>query len=264
MSHSLPTLAVITGAARGLGRALAIELSRRGYRLLLADRDAAVHEVAEALNADSLQCDVTREADLLALRDRAFATGLPVLLINNAGILLSGNAWDIPAADWRRVLDLNLVATVEACRLFVPAMQAAGGGQIVNVASMAGLAVGPWLAPYTVSKFGVLALSESLYLECQAGGLPIAVSVVCPGPVSTEIANSLSADPASPAGQMALGLQQHIAAGLTPAEAAQRIADGIAARRFWIFTHEEVRQAARARLDRLLADQPPALPLAQE
>jgi len=264
MPHPAPTLAVITGAARGLGQALAETLSRRGYRLLLADRDTAVHDTAALLGADSLQCDVTREADLMLLRDRAFAAGLPVLLINNAGTLLSGNAWEIPAADWRRVLDINLVATVDACRLFVPAMQAAGGGQIVNVASMAGLAVGPWLAPYTVSKFGVVALSESLYLECLAGGLPIAVSVVCPGPVSTDIASGLSANPASPAGQMTLGLQQHIAAGLTPSDAAQLIADGIAARRFWIFTHEEARHAARARLESLLADQPPALPFAQD
>lgn len=260
-------LALVTGAARGLGRALAQELAARGYALLLADREQdALNRVADEINtaggeALAVRCDVTKTEDLEALAEAVRSDGRPLaLLVNNAGTLISGNAWELPAADWQRVLDVNLLSVIHNCRTFIPAMLSAGGGHIVNVASMAGLAVGPWLAPYTVSKFGVVALSESLSLEMRACNLPIDISVVCPGPVNTGIAGGLDTHAGSAAGQMSQGLKQHIEAGLDPADAARMIADGIAAKQFWIFTHEEARHAAQARLNSILSGQAPALP----
>jgi NAD(P)-dependent dehydrogenase (short-subunit alcohol dehydrogenase family) len=265
---SLP-VALVTGAAQGLGRALAQELAARGYALALADRDLdaleqlAVELVADGKPALAVRCDVAQENDWQALADSVSQHygQPPALLVNNAGILVSGNCWEFSSADWQRVLGVNLTGVLHSLRTFVPSMIAAGGGHVVNVASLAGLAVGPWLAPYTVSKFGVVAVSESLALEARAGQLPIDVSVVCPGPVSTGIVHGLTLDERSDAGQMSQGLKQHVEAGLTPTEAARRVADGLAAKQFWIFTHEEAaRQMASARVDRILAGQAPAVP----
>ena len=128
-------------------------------------------------------------------------------------------------------------------------------------ASMAGLAVGPWLAPYTLSKQGVVALSEGLALELQAAGMPIKVSVVCPGPVATGIAAGLDSAAPQEVDQMNGALRSGIAAGMTPDAVARYILDGVAAGRFWILPHEQAVHAALARAQGIAAGTPPAFAL---
>ncbi len=162
--------AVITGAASGIGLALALRAAREGMRLVLADIDAAkLAEAAQTLPvaADALctRCtDVSHEEDVAALADEAFARfGGVHLLCNNAGVGLTRLAWELTTADWEWVLGVNLWSVVHAIRHFVPRMLAQDGeSHVVNTASVAGFLSTPAMAAYNVSKYGVVTLSETL------------------------------------------------------------------------------------------------------
>ncbi|WP_077037667.1 SDR family NAD(P)-dependent oxidoreductase, partial [Pelomonas sp. KK5] len=237
-------VAVVTGAAQGIGRALARALAGEGARLVLADIDeAGLAALQRELGDDkalALRTDVSRADDIERLRDAAQKRfGRVDWLFNNAGVLPGGrNCWELDASQWQRALDINLGGVLHAVRAFVPLMVRQGGGHIVNTSSMGGLLVGPWMAPYTVSKHGVTVLSESLQLELAAAGLPIKVSVLCPGAVATGIAAGFAADADTAAGQFAGGLKQALAThGMAPEEVARRALDGVAAGRFWLLPH---------------------------
>jgi short-subunit dehydrogenase len=260
--------AVITGAAGGIGRALAQALAARGYALALADVDASALEATRAALADqgatvvAVPTDVSDTRQIEHLCAESFLRlGRVDLLVNNAGILATGRCWELPPEVFDSVMRVNLWSVLHALRCFVPRMVTQGAGHIVNVASMAGLAVGPWLAPYTLSKQGVVALSEGLALELQAAGLPIGVSVVCPGPVATGIASGLDSGDAQEVSQMNGALRSGIAAGMTPEAVARCIVDGVAAGRFWILPHEQAAHAALARAQGIAAGSPPAFAL---
>jgi NAD(P)-dependent dehydrogenase (short-subunit alcohol dehydrogenase family) len=237
-------VAVVTGAASGIGRGLAQALAREGARLVLADVDAAgLAELGDQLQAGGtalvvLRCDVGRSDDIERLRDTALERfGRVDWLFNNAGILLSGSSWEIEAAAWQRALDVNLSSVVHAVRSFVPLMIRQGFGHVINTSSIGGLLVGPWIAPYTVTKHGVTVLSEALYLELQAARAPVKVSLLCPGAVNTAIASQLKADPDSAAGQLAGSLQRLVEHGMSTDELARFALDGVAAGRFWLLPH---------------------------
>ncbi|GAB3629310.1 short-chain dehydrogenase [Pandoraea terrae] len=259
--------AVITGAAGGLGRALAAHLAAQGYALALADVNAErLNQVCRELETPearvfAIPTDVSSADAVEALCVRSFeALGHVDLLINNAGVLVSGNSWEIAPEVWQRTLNINLWSVVHAHRAFVPRLLAQGSGHIVNVASMAGIAVGPYLAPYTVSKQGVVSLTETLALEIAAAGLPLKVSVVCPGPVATGIASGLTEASAAGVAQMNGFLRAGIEGG-TPAEAvAERILTGVAAGDFWILPHPEAADAATRRAAGIAGNIAPALP----
>lgn len=260
--------AVITGAAGGIGRALAQALAAQGYALALADIDADALEAARAeLAADgvpvvAVPTDVSDARQIAHLCEQSFLhLGRVDLLVNNAGVLATGRCWELPPEVFDHVMRVNLWSVLHALRCFVPRMAAQGSGHIVNVASMAGLAVGPWLAPYTLSKQGVVALSEGLALELQAAGMPIKVSVVCPGPVATGIAAGLDGAAPHEVNQMNGALRTGIASGLTPDEAARVILDGVSAGQFWILPHEQAAHAALARAQGIAAGTPPAFAL---
>ncbi|MFS8977922.1 SDR family NAD(P)-dependent oxidoreductase [Cupriavidus necator] len=260
--------AVITGAAGGIGRALAHALAAQGYGLALADIDAVALDAVRAALAHhgqpvvTVPTDVADAEQIAGLCDESFARlGRVDLLINNAGVLATGRCWELAPEAFRRVLDINLWSVIHALRCFVPRMAAQGTGHIVNVASMAGLAVGPWLAPYTISKQGVVALSEGLAMELQAAGLPLGVSVVCPGPVATGIAAGLSGAAQQEVDEMNGALRSGIAAGMTPEAVAGHILDGVAAGRFWILPHPQAAHAAQARAQGIAAGNAPAFAL---
>lgn len=260
--------AVITGAAGGIGRALAHALAAQGYGLALADIDAAALDAVRAALAHhgqpviTVPTDVADAEQIAGLCEASFARlGRVDLLINNAGVLATGRCWELAPEAFRRVLDINLWSVIHALRCFVPRMAAQGTGHIVNVASMAGLAVGPWLAPYTISKQGVVALSEGLAMELEAAGLPLGVSVVCPGPVATGIAAGLAGAAQQEVDQMNGALRHGIAAGMTPEAVARHILDGVAAGRFWILPHPEAALAARARAQNIATGNAPAFAL---
>ncbi|TPQ39181.1 MULTISPECIES: SDR family NAD(P)-dependent oxidoreductase [Cupriavidus] len=260
--------AVITGAASGIGCALAQALAAQGYALALADIDANALEAARAALAGqgatviAIPTDVSDAAQIEHLCEESFRRlGRVDLLVNNAGILATGRCWELEPEVFERVLRVNLWSVLHALRNFVPRMAEQGSGHIVNVASMAGLAVGPWLAPYTLSKQGVVALSEGLLLELQAAGIPLGVSVVCPGPVATGIAAGLGGTAQQEVDQMNGALRNGIAAGMTPDAVAQRILDGVSAGQFWILPHEQAAQAALVRAQGIAAGKAPAFAL---
>lgn len=189
--------AVITGAGSGLGRSFAVELGRRGGRVVCSDIDlASAQQTVRAVEAVggralAVRCDVARESEVRSLANEASAWLLsPVdLVVNNAGIGAGGRVvGETALEDWRRTIDVNLWGVIHGCHVFAPMLRAVGRGGIINVASAASFAAAPRMGAYNVTKAGVLALSETLAAELAGSG--VAVSVLCPTFVQTNILHS--------------------------------------------------------------------------
>ena len=171
-------VAVVTGAASGIGRALAGRFAAEGMKVVLADVEGPALAKAESeLRAGgatvlAVAADVARAEAVDALAARTLeAFGGVHVLCNNAGVYASGLSWERPLADWEWVLGVNLWGVIHGVRAFVPIMLRQGSeAHIVNTASVAGLISGPFSAPYNVSKYGVVALSESLHYELALAG----------------------------------------------------------------------------------------------
>ncbi len=200
--------AVVTGAAGGLGRAFCLELVKRGARIVASDIDPAgleetIRKVTDgardgtSAEVHAVRCDVSKLDDVerLATEAERLLGGVDVL-VNNAGVVAGGRVGDIPIADWEWVLGVNLWGVIHGCHVFAPRMRKQRAGHIVNVASSAGLVSFPWWAPYCVSKYGVVALSESLHGELAQDG--VSVTVLCPGFFRSGIQQKgrVTADPA--------------------------------------------------------------------
>lgn len=236
------SVAVITGAASGIGAGLAREAVRRGFRVVLADRDgAALDKVAREIGdaAMAVPTDVTDPAALEALAERAWdAHGQVDLLFNNAGILATGFSWEIPAETWQRVIDVNLTGVVNGLRAFVPRLLAADRpARIVNTASVGGFLPSPMMAPYSATKFAVVALSECLAGELRMLGSPIEVSLLAPGPVKTEIFREPPSAGAEQFHQFMTALLDQN--GLTAAQFAPLVFDAMERGDYWIFPQPE-------------------------
>jgi NAD(P)-dependent dehydrogenase (short-subunit alcohol dehydrogenase family)/pimeloyl-ACP methyl ester carboxylesterase len=182
-------LALVTGAASGIGRAIAEALADRGARLLLVDRDAEALERAGSSMAGSqtFACDVSDQQAMERLANRVLGEhGVPDVVVNNAGIGVAGTFMDTAFEDWGRIVGVNLMGVVHGCRLFGRAMIERGqGGQIVNTASAAAFLPSKALPAYATTKAGVLMLSECLRAELQPYG--IGVTAICPGFIATNI-----------------------------------------------------------------------------
>ena len=180
---------IVTGGGSGIGRALSLELARRGDRVVVTDVDeGAALEVAERIGVrgTSRRLDVTSEADVeRVVGEVAQHHGRIDLLFNNAGIGIGGEAQHLSLDDWRRVLDVNLLGVIHGVHAAYPRMIEQGFGHIVNVASIAGLFPFPIALPYTTSKHAVVGLS--LGLRAEAAALGVKVSVVCPSGIDTNI-----------------------------------------------------------------------------
>lgn len=193
--------AVVTGAGSGLGRALTLELARRGGRVVAADlRAEAAEQTAEEVRAAggqawSVACDVGSWEQVEALAKQAEELAGPIdLVANNAGVAVGGRIGEVPLEDWRWVVDVNLWGVVHGCRAFAPAMRERGRGWILNVASAAGFACLAQFGPYSMTKAGVIALSETLRAELEPHG--VAVTVLCPSFFRTGIIDAArGADP---------------------------------------------------------------------
>ncbi|GAA4818200.1 SDR family NAD(P)-dependent oxidoreductase [Nocardioides caeni] len=186
--------AVVTGAASGIGRALARELGKRGGRVVCADIDeVGLKETVVAVEAAggealATTCDVAELADVQQLHDTAvdWIGHAPRLVINNAGIGAGGHpVGEAPLSEWQRTLGINLWGVIHGCHVFTPTLREAGAGGIINVASAAGFTAAPRMAAYNVSKAGVVSLSETLAAELDGTG--IKVTVLCPTFVRTNI-----------------------------------------------------------------------------
>ncbi len=246
-------VAVVTGAGRGIGLALAGAMAQRDMRVVLSDVEAArPAEVAESLRDGGAEvvgvvCDV-REPD----RVDALATetlerfGRVDLLCNNAGVVAGGKAWEISLDDWHRVLAVNLWGAIHGIRSFVPRLlENADGGHVVNVASMAAVVPWPAIAPYNVSKHGLLALSETLLGDLRAAGSTVGVSVVMPGRVATGIG--------LPSGEPAPDFEDQPEPGILRAETvAEQIMAAVEDDRLYVFTQPDRLESVEARFDAIV------------
>lgn len=234
---------VITGGGCGLGRALALEYAREGWRVALLDRDearaqAVAAEVEQAGGkALALDCDVTDEEAVAAAATfiRRGWKGLDIL-VNNAGIAGSGTVVDTPAAHWRQILEVNLFGVVSVCRAFVPAMIKARSGHVVNIASAAGFVSAPGMAAYNASKAAVISLSESMRSELAEHG--IGVSVICPSFFSTHLLDEFRGSRASR--ELALRAMQK--STLDANDIARMIRRAVRRREFLLVPHAEARR----------------------
>lgn len=189
---------VVTGAGSGIGRATAHTLAALGATVHVADLDGhQAEETAKAIvagggTAVSHRVDVSDQAAVEKLRDTIYADyGKVDVLINNAGIAVSGHAETFDVAVWRKVIDVNVMGVIHGVTAFGPRMLDAGRGHIINTASAAGLTPVPGLVPYATSKHAVIGLTESLNAEWSPRG--VRVSAVCPGIVNTPIAQAVAA-----------------------------------------------------------------------
>lgn len=197
-------VAVVTGAASGIGLALAAALAEAGLRVVLADVEAAALDAAasdlRARGHDVLTAvtDVSHYPELKSLRERTLATfGRVDILVNNAGVVGPwGPCWELDERDWVWTLGVNLWGVVHGIRAFVPAMVAQRRGHVVNVASMGGLLALPGNAPYAASKHAVVAITEGLATELAGQQAGVGATVVCPGQVPTRIRDSARNRPA--------------------------------------------------------------------
>jgi NAD(P)-dependent dehydrogenase (short-subunit alcohol dehydrogenase family) len=187
--------AVVTGAGSGFGRAVTLELAKRGAHVLASDVDMKAAEETAALvrgaggHAEAVRADVRSESEVKALIDGALDRwGRLDVLVNNAGVAVVGAVGEVPLEDWRFEIDVNLFGVILGCHFAVPAMKQARRGWILNVASAAGIISAPLMGPYNVTKAGVIALSETLRSELEEDG--VSVSVLCPTFFRTNIHKS--------------------------------------------------------------------------
>ena len=189
MTSANSPVAVVTGAARGIGRETALELAGRGYAIAANDLDAPADTAAEAeklgARALAVAADVSDERSVRRMADEVEGHfGRVDALVNNAGLMFIASAEDTDLADWRRVMEVNLTGPFVTSREFGRAMLQRGGGSIVNVSSVAGLLGVGNRAAYNASKHGLIGLTRTLAAEW--GGRGVRVNAVCPGWVKTE------------------------------------------------------------------------------
>jgi len=270
-------VAVITGAAAGIGRALAERCVREGMRVVLADIEKPALAEAERALSDAggtviaVHMDVAEPDQAEGLARAAIdAFGGVHLLVNNAGVGAGSTVWESTLADWQWVMGTNLWGVIHCCRAFVPRMLAQGAeGHIVNTASVAGLLGFHPNAAYQVTKHAVVALSEHLYQSLRLANSPISVSVLCPGWVKTRIMdcernrpkalrNPPPTEPSTPVEEAVRAWVQHeIDAGMDPALVADEVFAAIRAERFYVLTHPDMQPLIQQRLDAVATGENP-------
>ncbi len=270
-------VAVVTGAASGIGRGLAERFAQEGMRLVLADIEpGALEATATALRdkaADmaTLVTDVSDGGAVEALASLAYNRfGAVHVVCNNAGIVPAGRfrpVWDYAPEDWTWAMGVNLMGIVHGIRSFVPRMRAAGDwGHVVNTISVAGLISGPNAPVYGASKHAAMRVTEALYASLQDENSPIGVTALCPGVVQTGIGDSERNRPKGlmPSGgiaedtpEMRAAAAEVKAGGLMPDAVAEMVIEAIRDRQFYLLTTAAFDRAVRARANDLLARRNP-------
>jgi NAD(P)-dependent dehydrogenase (short-subunit alcohol dehydrogenase family) len=269
-------VALVTGAASGIGFALADRFASVGMKVVLSDIEATALQAAEkdlkskGAPVLAVQCDVSKAEEVAELADRAYeAFGAVHVLCNNAGVGIGGLSWQHSIEDWQWVLGVNLWGVIHGIRTFLPRMIAQGTeGHIVNTASVAGLISSPYMAVYQATKHAVVTLTESLKMELDMTSSAISASVLCPGFVATKISDSERNRPAelktgtasADATQQDLIRElarQQIAAGIKPAEVAEMVLEAIRDDRFYVITHPRFHKLIRLRMENILEGKTP-------
>jgi len=262
--------AVITGGASGIGLAMAHRFGAAGVNLVIGDievpaMEAAVTELTAAgYQVVSLQVDVReieqqRELERVAIE----AFGNVHILCNNAGVGAGGPVADPDNLEvWRWTIDINLWGVIYGCKVFLPAMIAHGEPcHVVNTASMAGHGSAPFMGAYSVAKYGVVALSETLTKEMQIAKNNIGVSVLCPAFVATGIAKSdrnmpagLRPEPVGDpvSGEMQAMIESLVANGIATEVVADAVHDAVLENQFWILTHDEAKPGVLDRAQQIV------------
>lgn len=278
MQQLADKVAWITGAASGIGLALAHRLAAERTRLVLVDIEAAPLAAAEAALREkgattlAIRADVSSAAEVAAAAARARdAFGLVHIIVNNAGVGGGGGPmWQLTEADWDWTINVNLRGVTHAISTLLPPLIESGEeGHVVNTASIAGLTSTPFMGPYTATKHAVVALSECLAKELELVKAKVGVSVLCPGFVKTQINTShrnrpatpgAAARPASAAAQrFAQVLDQLVAAGIAADKVADDVVRAIREARFYILTHPEMKPQIEHRMRQILDEKQPGI-----
>jgi NAD(P)-dependent dehydrogenase (short-subunit alcohol dehydrogenase family) len=255
-------VAVVTGAASGIGLGIAEAFAAEGMKVMLTDVDESrlVHEeqrlTASGATVASSVVDVGDPAHMDELAARVLDRfGAVHVVCNNAGIIRPGRTWELPVADWEAVLRVNLLGVVHGIRSFVPLLIASEEeGHVVNVASMAAVVPVAGIGPYNASKHGVLAVSEVLQAELKAAGAPVGVTVVMPGRVRSRLGRPPGLPDPEPG---AAGADRPLDDGeIEPAAVGAQVVDAVRSNRLHLFTHPERVPEAVARFARITADSP--------
>ncbi len=247
-------VAVITGGASGIGRAVANKAAAEGMKVALADieegplQEAEAHLTAAGADVIGVRTDVADAASVDALRDRVLERfGAVHLVHNNAGVVVGGPIWEVEEEDWRWILGVNLWGVIHGISTFVPLLVEQGEGHVVNTSSIAGLVTMPFAGPYNASKQAVVAISETLFNDLKMAGSPVGVSVLCPGMVQSNIATSDRNRPAWAPGasledhpELRAAAEEMFKAGIPAAQVADQVFDAVRANTFYVLTHPEL------------------------
>lgn len=265
-------VAVVTGAASGIGLALAQRFARSGLDVVLADiAEMALGAAAESVDrlgvkSLAVRTDVSDEDSVHALAAAALERfGSVHVVCLNAGVESTADPWFGPVTSWQWVIGVNLWGVIHGIRAFLPILTQQGEGHIVNTSSMAGLIPGA-SPPYDATKHAVVAISEDLYKAVRSMRIDVGVSVLCPGIVTTQLLDADRNWPASlgqspPAAAAYAAIEPHVrrtvAAGMAPAAVADLVAEAVASGRFWIFTHPDFTGIAQRRWQSIAAGKDP-------
>lgn len=270
-------VAVITGGAEGIGKAIAVAAAAEGMKLVLADIDASKLDktvtefAANGTEVIGIKTDVSKYEQVEALAQAAFERfGNVHLLVNNAGVAVAKSAWETTQQDWDWVMGVNLYGVTNGLRAFIPTMLEKGEeGHIVNTASVAGLISEPALAAYNVSKFGVVTLSEGLHHDLTLRKSNIKVSVLCPAWVKTRIAESernrdqsdrcdvSKLDPISL--KTGMSIMNAVQNGIPPEKVAADVIAAVKAGKFYILTHPHSKAGVQIRMEDIINERAPTL-----
>lgn len=263
-------VAVVTGGASGIGLGIARALAGAGMRLVIADLDpeamAAVEVELAATGTEVLtqRCDVSKldevEAVAQATIDRF---GRVNVLCNNAGVGIPTSTDEMKLDDWRWIIDVDLWGPIHGVHVFLPLIEEAGEGHINATSSMAGLVASRMMGAYNVAKHGVVALMATLERDLRGRKSPITASVLCPGPINTNISrNSVTYRPTgkqpaadgAKAGRAAANIQAMLEQGMDPDEVGRLVLDAMATGKFWVLTHPRWTEVVQNQLDSMNAD----------
>ena len=264
-------VAVVTGAASGIGLAVTERFIAEGMKVVMADvekgkLDGEISRLAgEGADVLGVLCDVRDPDAVQDLADRTMSHyGAVHVVFNNAGVAPAGPMLETTPADWRWIVDVNLLGVAYGVTAFGPIMKEAGAGHIINTASEAGHVSSAVLGMYTATKHAVVGLSESLFRELEGTG--VSVHCLCPNLVDTGIFHSErnrddGEDMTAAQTATIAPLREAITAmGITPAKVAGDIIDALRNDRFWIFTHDITTQALAVRHEDIKAERNPTDP----